>query len=336
MPTFRQSPPASISTSVASLLASSPNLSAQDVAHIGQAASAANYHDVLAERERFKLQEARAAAAAREDPARIAEVAGIGAGITDPRAQMQLYGSQRNMLAPQPVKADEEGNPLPPAPYQRPEGVTPDQETIFNRAVQAIRGQALATAPSNIHQVTGAMGDLQKQSITDRIAAEMDPAKRLPLQQAAHPALLPYGNMSPEGTVTSHATGATTMVDKDVHDAAVQRKLSQATASEAQAGLAGARKTQVGQPPPAKPTPPETPRSIQQQEKLSEETRKLKLENDEKEAKAMARRKAMAQRKFGADTNPKLKGTHLGPTWVPGQGLQVLDKNNQPVPGLYY
>lgn len=266
MPLLSARKPRSISQSIAALLGSSADLNANDVATIDGKAANTAYHSALAQKAFEEVKRERESAQMRSDPEMQARYGSNVAGITEPQGS-QLSKALRGVVAEQPVANDDEGNALPPAPYQMPSDVNPAQVRTFQTAIASTLANLLATGKTNADQMTQAGGNLLTQGIRERIAAEPNPAVQNQLGAAIKPGYRePYsGGVNAQGITTNQETGAANVVSQPLLDASLKaldalasQRESSATAAEARALAAEARAalTRAGGRGVAQPKPP--------------------------------------------------------------------------------
>jgi len=164
MPLFKSQRPRGIGQSVRAMLSSSPRLSGVEQAQAEHLGAQTGHQQALSEQIRLKLEQEREAAQARSDPNLRTEYAGTVAGLDSPTAR-RFEKFRTGAVEPQIAPMDEEGNPMPPAVYARPENVTPEQERSYRSALASTMANMLATGKTNADQFTQAGGNLLTQAI---------------------------------------------------------------------------------------------------------------------------------------------------------------------------
>lgn len=214
MPTFRARRPSGIAESIATMLSSSPTLSASDIMKADQLQTDIAHKTALAEKARLEVENERLAHQMRTDPALMTDFAANVAGLTRAQGQgMRDYYGGRDFQATAPVQMDDEGQQLPPAIAQRPAGVTDPQARLFQSTIGAAFGNLLATGKTNAEQLAKAGGELQGQGITQTVQdliARGDVARASALSQGGKlgsPIKL-VENIAGTGATFEPATGA--------------------------------------------------------------------------------------------------------------------------------
>lgn len=243
MPTFATRKPTSIANSIASLLGSSPRLSALDMMSIDEKAANVGHRNALAEKAMLEVQQMREAERARGDPQRAVEYGAMTSGLDVPVAE-QLYRAIQGMVAPNGgVTADEEGNPLPPATYAKPEGVRPEQERAFRSSIAATMANILGTGKTNADQLAHAGARLNETAARNE-ATTLDSAAAQNRLVAPYRATNrePFSNVDARGLVTNQESGSVQTARPDLYTAALDavRALSQQRESSAAASQARA------------------------------------------------------------------------------------------------
>ena len=166
MPLFKSQRPRGIGQSVRAMLSSSPRLSGVEQAQAEHLGAQTGHQQALSEQIRLKLEQEREAAQARSDPNLRTEYAGTVAGLDSPTAR-RFEKFRTGAVEPQIAPMDEEGNPMPPAVYARPENVTPEQERSYRSALASTMANMLATGETNAEQLAHAGGRLSSQKMLD-------------------------------------------------------------------------------------------------------------------------------------------------------------------------
>lgn len=341
MPTFSQSQPRSISTAVASLLSSSPNLSADDMIKLDTLATNANYRDALAEKARVEMEAKRAAMAFRANPANVQEAARLNAGVSPSigeQVRQHVYG-QTPVQGPVREGVDAplgmDAGPVPP-------GVTPSALDRYRSTISANLLAQLGEGNDNVQQITGAMGNLQSQGRRGRIEDTRNQLDRNSILQAEAPGSARYVTNA-QGVTTAPA-GTTEVTGPGLNKAITDRTIAQGALAEARAAAAraqggassatarlrDAQTGQVGQPRPTTPRQP-TVRTPEQTSADAALARERAAKAEEQELKVRKQHEADAKsylRQRVRAKDPKFSEKDRVGQWDPGRkAFEHLDEN---------
>lgn len=324
MPTFRTQRPRGISESVRSLVSSSPRLSADERISIERAAAEIDQRQSLAEKARLEIEQERAAARRREDPALALEYGARAAMLDLPRARQYESWRQNPMTRPS-TETDELGTRMPDIRMESP--LSAEEGRAYDAARASLIANQLATGKTNAEQLTGGGGNLLVQAIRNQISApdtDLPTANRL--AQAAGVRTREPFRMNPQGVVLNEETGA---VDEGSQLAQVVREATKAQATQrtAAGGLSDARSRAVTNPPP-RPAPART--EAQEARDRAYAARAQAAVDRERAAQDNAKQ-ARVRRTF--TTDPNMRGKTLG-RWIEGQGFEVKDATGRLV-GYY-
>lgn len=237
MPTFKTKRPASLRDSISTLLSSSPRLTESDLRSLDAYSAKQDKDAALAEKARLEVEEERKAARLRSDPNAAADYSSVASGLTTPMGRQlrgYIYGESIPPLTPN----DDEGNPLTPAPYERPAAVSPEQERLFRSNLASTIAQNLATGKTNADQLVQAGGHGLTNAIRSEITAARDVEDQNRLKAGISPSYRePYSGGAPHGVAVNQETGEATVVDQPLHDATVRAQTALATQRDPSRGI---------------------------------------------------------------------------------------------------
>lgn len=343
MPLFSARRPPGIAKAIATMFASSPELTAGEQVAIEEKAANLGYRHALTQKALAEVEAARAADAARRNPDTVVRYGAHSAGIDLPIArQLRDAIEGRDLAAGQ---MDDEGNAMPPAVVQRPSGVSGEQERLFRSALAAAIANEIGTGKTNADQLAHATGRANENFVRNS-AVNLDPAAQNarvgPYRASARE---PYGSVNAQGLTVNQETGEGGSVAPALTNAAVAALQALDSQRQASAGLArvrtetepvraGAASTSAGAAAAnaatnASVAPSRIAANNAAAARSTAQAGSADALTADRGSRAAEREEAAAQTRArsGFRADPKMKGLKLG-AWERGRGYRVLNKDN--------